>query len=44
MQYLGGDGPEVTFIPCNREDAMNAGDDQIDKLLGEGWRPKTSPC
>ena len=40
MRYLGGDGPEVTFIPCTREDAMNAGDDQIDKLLDEGWRPE----
>ena len=40
MRYLGGEGPDVTFVPCAREDAMDTGDDQIDKLLDEGWRPQ----
>ena len=40
MRYLGGEGPEVAFVPCAREDAIEAGDDQIEKLLDEGWRPQ----
>lgn len=40
MRYLGGDGPDVRFVPCAREDAMDAGDDQIDALLDDGWRPE----
>ena len=40
MRYLGGDGPDVAFVPCAREDAMDAGDDQIEKLLDQGWRPQ----
>ncbi|MFN8043049.1 MAG: NERD domain-containing protein [Mycobacterium sp.] len=40
MRYLGGDGPDVAFVPCAREDAMETGDDRIDKLLEEGWRPQ----
>jgi hypothetical protein len=40
MRYLGGDGPDVTFVACQREDAMDVGDDQIDKLLDDGWRPE----
>ncbi len=40
MRYLGGEGPDVTFVPCAREGAMDTGDDQIDKLLDEGWRPQ----
>ncbi|PND55341.1 nuclease [Mycobacterium sp. ENV421] len=40
MRSLGGDGPDVTFIPCTRDDAIDVGDDQIDKLLDDGWRPE----
>lgn len=40
MRYLGGEGPAVTFVACNREDALDAGDDQIDLLLDQGWRPE----
>jgi hypothetical protein len=40
MRYLGGDGPDVTFVACQREEAMDVGDDQIDKLLDDGWRPE----
>jgi len=40
MRYLGADGPAVTFVPCSAEAAMDAGDDQVDALLEDGWRPE----
>ncbi len=40
MRLLGGDGPAVTFIPCLQGEAMNAGDDQVERLLDAGWRPE----
>ena len=41
MYARGGDGPEVTFVPCAAaEDALDVADDQIDPLLDEGWRPE----
>ena len=40
MRFLGGEGPAVKFVPCSRDDAMNAGDDEVELLLGEGWRPE----
>src|SRR6185369_4562629 len=40
MRFLGGDGPAVTFIPCTPDEAMDAGDDQIESLLQNGWRPE----
>jgi hypothetical protein len=40
MRSLGGDGPNVALVACLREDAMDAGGDQIDKLLDDGWRPE----
>ncbi|BBZ26685.1 hypothetical protein MMAD_09800 [Mycolicibacterium madagascariense] len=40
MKFLGGEGPAVTFVPCDRDDALGVGDDQIDLLLEEGWRPE----
>ncbi len=40
MRLLGGDGPAVTFIACSQHNAMNVGDDQVDGLLNEGWRPE----
>ncbi|BBY17716.1 nuclease-related domain-containing DEAD/DEAH box helicase [Mycolicibacterium litorale] len=40
MRFLGGEGPAVTFVACSRDEAMDAGDDQIDLLLDEGWRPE----
>ncbi|EHI11689.1 nuclease-related domain-containing DEAD/DEAH box helicase [Mycolicibacterium thermoresistibile] len=40
MRFRGGDGPAVTFIPCDREEAMDVGDDQVDALLEQGWRPE----
>ncbi|MCK0173852.1 NERD domain-containing protein [Mycolicibacterium sp. F2034L] len=38
MRFLGGEGPAVTFVACSRDEAMDAGDDQIDLLLEQGWR------
>ena len=40
MRFLGGDGPEVTFVPCPVAEAMDVGDDQVEALLDEGWRPE----
>jgi len=40
MYARGGDGPEVTFIPCSSEDALDVADDQIDPLIDDGWRPE----
>ncbi|KUI39279.1 nuclease-related domain-containing DEAD/DEAH box helicase [Mycobacterium sp. GA-2829] len=40
MRFLGGEGPAVTFVACDRADALDAGDDQIDALLEQGWRPE----
>lgn len=40
MRFLGGDGPEVRFVACTTDDALEAGDDQVDRLLEEGWRPE----
>lgn len=40
MRFLGGEGPAVEFVACSREDALEVGDDQIEALLEEGWRPE----
>lgn len=40
MRFLGADGPAVRFIACDRNDALNVGDDQVERLLEEGWRPQ----
>lgn len=40
MVARGGDGPEVTFVPCAAVDAVEVASDQIDPLLEEGWRPE----
>ncbi|QDO88227.1 nuclease [Ornithinimicrobium ciconiae] len=39
MRLLGGDGPAVMFVPGAAEDALDVADDQVDKLLDEGWEP-----
>ena len=38
MRFLGGDGPEVRFVACTAEEALDIGDDQVEALLEEGWR------
>ena len=40
MRFLGGEGPAVKFVACNRDEAMDVGDDEVDLLLEEGWRPE----
>jgi hypothetical protein len=38
MYARGGDGPDVTFVPCELGEALEVADDQVDPLLDEGWR------
>lgn len=40
MRFMGGEGPAVRFVRCSADIAMGAGDDQIEELLEEGWRPE----
>ncbi|WP_246074295.1 NERD domain-containing protein/DEAD/DEAH box helicase [Marihabitans asiaticum] len=41
MRAMGGDGPEVTFVPTPAgEDPVDAADSCVDELLDEGWRPE----
>lgn len=40
MRLRGGDGPAVKFVACSAEQAMEAGDDHVDWLLEQGWRPE----
>jgi len=40
MRFLGGEGPAVSFVGCSRDDALSVGDDQIEALLEQGWRPE----
>ena len=40
MYARGGDGPDVTFVPCAATEAIDVADDQVDPLLDEGWRPE----
>jgi hypothetical protein len=40
MRFLGGEGPAVKFVACSQDDAMNVGDDEVELLLEEGWRPE----
>ena len=40
MRCLGGDGPDVRFVACDSQEATDIGDDQVDALLEEGWRPE----
>jgi hypothetical protein len=38
MQLMGGDGPEVRFVPTAPEDAVEIADEQVDRLLEAGWK------
>jgi superfamily I DNA/RNA helicase len=40
MKLFGGNGPVVRFVECATEVAMDCGDDAVDELLDEGWRPE----
>ncbi|MBW8172950.1 NERD domain-containing protein [Ornithinimicrobium sp. Arc0846-15] len=39
MRLKGGDGPEVSFIATDPDDALGSADDQVEALLDEGWQP-----
>ncbi len=34
------DGPEVTFVECSADAALDTAEDQVDMLLERGWRPE----
>lgn len=36
----GGDGPQVEFVPVATADALATADDQVERLLEEGWEPR----
>ena len=40
MRFLGGEGPAVKFVACSQDDAMNAGDDEVELLLAGGMAPR----
>ncbi len=40
MHFLGAEGPAVKFVACTRQDALDAGDDEVERLLDAGWRPQ----
>lgn len=40
MRLLGGEGPDVRFVACATADALAVADDEVDRLLDQGWRPE----
>jgi len=38
MRLQGGGGRPVRFVPCSAEEALEAADDAVEDLLGDGWR------
>ncbi|WP_024449014.1 NERD domain-containing protein [Mycolicibacterium iranicum] len=40
MRFLGGEGPAVKYVACTPAAAMDAGDDEVELLLEQGWRPE----
>jgi hypothetical protein len=38
MHLRGGNGPEVEFVRCSAEDALDTADEQVDRLLELGWK------
>jgi len=39
MYARGGEGPDVRFVPASAEDALGAADDEVDRLIDDGWSP-----
>jgi hypothetical protein len=37
MRYRGLDGPPVRFVQCATEDALETANDEIDRLVDQGW-------
>lgn len=40
MYPLGGEGPDPHFVACAADAALSTADDEVDRLLDEGWRPE----
>ncbi len=40
MLLRGGDGPEVEFVPATAGEEIAVADDQVERLLDEGWQPQ----
>ncbi|MEA5116477.1 MAG: NERD domain-containing protein/DEAD/DEAH box helicase [Propionicimonas sp.] len=40
MVLRGGDGPAVEFVPAAMGEELGVADDQVERLLEEGWEPK----
>jgi hypothetical protein len=40
MYARGGDGPDVRFVATTTEEALDAADDEVVRLLEEGWEPR----
>ena len=40
MVLRGGEGPEVEFVPAVVGEELEVADDQVERLLEEGWEPK----
>jgi hypothetical protein len=40
MTLRGGDGSDVEFRPCETDDALSVADDEVDRLIDEGWQPR----
>lgn len=40
MRAAGCDGPDVRFVECAAEQALDEADDAVDRLLDDGWRPE----
>jgi len=40
MVLRGGEGPQVEFVTASTAEAIDVADDQVDRLLDEGWEPK----
>jgi hypothetical protein len=39
MRLMGGEGPEVEFVRCAAEDAVETADAQVQRMLALGWKP-----
>ncbi|PUA82455.1 nuclease-related domain-containing DEAD/DEAH box helicase [Nocardioides currus] len=40
MYSRGGDGPAVRFVEASQDEATATADDEVDRLLDEGWEPR----
>lgn len=39
MLLMGGEGPEVQFVPCTAAEAIETADEQVGRLIAAGWKP-----